>query len=139
VTTLDQRKSTGRSFFSVYKPGQGKYVRWGTVAGAALIILIGAWWMGSSVLAGNEQLIKALGVVIWIAAGALLTFYLVNKPNLAEFLIMTESEMRKVAWPSRRQVIISTRVVIFMTFMLAIILWLVDEGFRRLFEWMHIL
>ena len=52
---------------------------------------------------------------------------------------MTESEMRKVTWPTRREVITSTKVVILMTLILAAILWLVDVGFKLLFEALHIL
>src|ERR1035437_896950 len=139
VTTLDSRKSGKRNFFSVYKPGQGKYVRWGTVGGAALVILLGAWWMGESVLKPYGMLTQAIGVMVWIALGAVLTFWVVNRANLAEFLIMTESEMRKVTWPSRRAVITSTRVVIFMTLVLACLLWVVDVAFKFLFEWVKVL
>jgi preprotein translocase subunit SecE len=139
VTTLDYRKGEKRHFFSLYNPGQGTYVRWGTVAGAGLIILAGAWWIGAKVLGSYDLLAQTIGVVIWIALGAVLSFYLVNRPNLAEFMIMTESEMRKVTWPARRAVIASTRVVIFMTLLLAVLLWLVDVAFKSLFELMKIL
>jgi preprotein translocase SecE subunit len=100
---------------------------------------VGAWWLGASVLAAQDQVVKTIGVAIWIGFFALLTFWLVNKPNFAEFMIMTESEMRKVAWPTRRHVYTSTRVVIFMTLLLALLLWCVDVGFKTLFEWMKIL
>jgi preprotein translocase SecE subunit len=138
VTTLEQKESK-RGFFTIYKPGQGKYVRWGTVGGIALIVLIGAWWLNSDVLAAYELPIKAAAVVVWLAIFALLTFWAVNKPSFAEFMIMTESEMRKVAWPSRREVYVATRVVIFLTLVLAGILYLVDEAFMHLFGWFKIL
>ncbi len=47
---------------------------------------------------------------------------------------MTESEMRKVTWPTRRDVITSTKIVILMTMVLAFMLWLVDIGFYKLFK-----
>jgi preprotein translocase SecE subunit len=139
VTTLEQKNPAKRGLFSIYKPGQGKYVRWGTVGGMAIIVFAGAWWLNSSVLAAYDLPIKAGAMVAWIAIFALLTFWIVNKPNLAEFMIMTESEMRKVAWPTRRQVYTSTRVVIFLTLVLAGILYLVDEAFMYLFGWLKIL
>jgi len=71
--------------------------------------------------------------------GSLLTFWLVNKPSFAEFMIMTESEMRKVTWPTRRHTFTSTKVVIFMALALAVLLWLVDIGFKTLFEYFKIL
>jgi preprotein translocase subunit SecE len=139
VVTTTEAKGAKRSFFSIYKPGQGKYVRWGTVIGAAMIILVGAAWVGEHELGAYGVPTQATGVMIWIALGAILTFWVVNKPNLAEFMIMTESEMRKVSWPSRRVLISSTKVVIFMTLLLAGLLWLVDVGFKAVFEWLHIL
>ena len=139
VSQADITKSGKRSFFSIYKPGQGKYVRWGTIAGAGLVILIGAAWLGHTELQVYGLPAQATGVMIWIAAGAVLTFWVVNKPNLAEFMIMTESEMRKVSWPTRQSTINWTKVVIFMTLLLACMLWLVDFGFVKLFEVMGIL
>ena len=67
-----------------------------------------------------------------------LTFFVVNRPYLAEFMIMTESEMRKVAWPSRRETISSTKVVILLTVLLGLLLFLVDIGFSKFFIWIGI-
>jgi len=53
---------------------------------------------------------------------------------MAEFMIMTESEMRKVTWPSRKEVISSTRIVILITLILGVLLALVDVGFVQLFH-----
>jgi preprotein translocase subunit SecE len=134
VTTLDYRKENKRGFFAIYKPGQGKWVRWGTVIGMAIIILCGTGWLTIHELAANEVWVKALVGFIWTLAGALLTFWLVNSPKLAEFMIMTESEMRKVSWPSRREVITSTKVVILLTFLLGLLLYLVDVFFLWFFK-----
>ena len=139
VVTTAEAKGTKRSFFSIYKPGQGKYVRWGTVGGIGVIVLVGAAWLGEHELKPYGVPAQATGIMIWIALGAIAAFWAVNKPSLAEFMIMTESEMRKVTWPSRRALISSTKVVIFMTLLLAGLLWVVDVGFKALFEWMHIL
>jgi len=138
MATLDG-KTEKRSFFSIYKPGQGLYVRWGTVAGLGLIFVVGAWWLAMELKGFNNTLAQAAGVTVWLGLGSLLTFWLVNKPNFAEFMIMTESEMRKVTWPTRRQTINSTKVVIFMTLALAVLLWLVDLAFMKLFQWLHII
>jgi preprotein translocase subunit SecE len=138
VTTLDG-KVEKRGLFSMYKPGQGKYVRWGTVAGLSIFILTGAYWLGEVVLAMYGTPVKAAAVVVWVGLLGLATFLLVNSPKFGEFLIMTESEMRKVTWPSRRDVINSTKIVILMTLILALLLWIVDIGFLKLFEVLHIL
>ncbi|MCL2648481.1 MAG: preprotein translocase subunit SecE [Phycisphaerales bacterium] len=138
MATLDG-KTEKRSFFSIYKPGQGMYVRWGTVAGLGLVVLLGAWWLAKELQGFNSVPIQATGTMLWIALGAALTFWLVNKPSFVEFMIMTESEMRKVTWPTRKVTITSTRVVIFLTLLLGAILWLVDFGFKEFFQWCGIL
>jgi preprotein translocase subunit SecE len=134
LTTADAKNS--RSFFSIYKAGQGKYVRWGTVASVALIGGGGLFWLNTKTpIATTENLVLKVSVLtLWALLTAFLAFYLVNKPNLAEFMIMTESEMRKVTWPSRRELVASTKVVIFLTFVMGLILWLVDVGFLYFFR-----
>lgn len=52
---------------------------------------------------------------------------------------MTESEMRKVNWPNRIVVMNSTKVVIFLTFVIAVVLGAVDWGFYELFTKIGIL
>ena len=133
MNTLDG-KNEKRPFFSIYKPGQGIYVRWGTVAGIGIVVLTGAWWLAAELTPVNSVPIQATGVMLWIALGSLLAFWLVNKPNFAEFMIMTESEMRKVTWPTRKATITSTKVVIFLTLAFASMLWIVDYGFVKLFQ-----
>jgi len=131
--TQDARKA---GFFTVYKPGQGKWVRWGTVAGLSIVAAAGAYWLGMQqgqvVEAG--PIVRALVAAGWLAAWALFTFWFVATPRWAEFMIMTESEMRKVSWPSRREVVNSTKVVIILTLAMGILLWLVDIGFIQLFK-----
>jgi preprotein translocase subunit SecE len=139
MAMLDYAKNPKPGFFSIYKPGQGKYLRWGTVAGAALFIVCGAYWIGQLVRQRMEIPAVATAVVIWTAVWSFALFILVNTPKFAEFLIMTESEMRKVTWPTRREVINSTKIVILLTLILAFLLWMVDFGFLELFTALKIL
>jgi preprotein translocase subunit SecE len=129
-------KTDQRGFFTVYKPGQGKWLRWGTVAGCSLLACLGAYWLGfqEQHLAPLDILWRVLAMTLWLLLWALGTFWFVNSPKWGEFLIMTESEMRKVTWPSRREVINSTKVVILLTFGLGMLLWIVDLGFLDLFK-----
>ena len=127
-------------FFSIHKPGQGKWLRWGTVAGLAIVAGGGAYWLGmkQGQIAAAGNLAQALAATVWLVLWALLAFWFVSTPRWAEFLIMTESEMRKVSWPSRREVINSTKVVITLTLALGVLLWMVDIGFIKLFQLMGI-
>ncbi len=138
MTLLDTSKGDRKSLFAIYKPGQGKYVRWGTVAAMALIVGFGMAWV-YQVFAVKDMAVQTIAMCVWLLAGAALTFWLINKPSLAEFMIMTESEMRKVTWPSRQTVINSTKVVIILTLVLGALLWMVDVGFIWFFEWIGIL
>jgi preprotein translocase subunit SecE len=134
VTTLDY-KTEKRGYFSIYKKGQGKWVRWGTVAAMALAIAIGVVWLVQEPwLALTEAPVKVGAATVWVLFWAWVAFWLVNSPKMAEFLIATESEMRKVTWPSRREVVNSTKIIILLTFLLGLLLALVDLGFMDLFH-----
>jgi preprotein translocase subunit SecE len=126
----------------IYKPGQGKYVRVGTLIGLGILMGFGMFWLGKHMLVAplvTNGLVKAAIIVAFGGLWALLGLYIVNKPKYAEFMIMTESEMRKVHWPSKQVVINSTKVVIFLTLVLAVILFAVDLGFAKFFEVIGIL
>jgi preprotein translocase subunit SecE len=136
VTALEG-KSDSRGFFSIYKKGQGKWVRWGTVAAMGLATAVGVLWLiNEPYLVNQNDMVKAGAAGAWVLLLAWLTFWMVNSPKMAEFMIMTESEMRKVTWPSRKEVISSTRIVILITLILGVLLFLVDVGFVKFFSWM---
>ena len=105
-----------------------------------LLVGLGLWWLQEQTpLHGYENVpIKAAIYAAWALGGAFIAFYCVNAPHLAEFMIITESELRKVTWPTRRQLIASTKIVIFLTFLLALILAAVDFGFLGFFKWIGI-
>jgi preprotein translocase SecE subunit len=60
-----------------------------------------------------------------IAAGAV-SLWLMNKPGNVDFLIATDSEMKKVNWTSRKELIGSSKVVILFMFLIASYLFLND-------------
>jgi len=69
-----------------------------------------------------------LGVpVLLLVVGAAGIFSLVNGPKFADFLIATESEMKKVHWSSRAELIGSTVVVIVTVLILAAYIFGVDS------------
>ena len=76
-----------------------------------------------------------VGVVVSVVAIAgLVLFWLLNKPNIVDFMISTETEMKKVNWPSRREIIGSKWVVIAGTLMVAGLLTVVDIVFIYVFR-----
>ena len=64
---------------------------------------------------------------------ALIGFMLTNKPSNVDFLIATDSEMKKVNWTSRKELIGSTRVVILFVVGIAVVLFVYDLFFHTLF------
>jgi preprotein translocase SecE subunit len=54
--------------------------------------------------------------------------------KVCDFLIHTESEMKKVSWTSRKDIIGSTKVVVFVMVALAILLFIVDVFFMFFFN-----
>lgn len=127
---------------AIYKPGQGYWTRVMSAVGAGVIVLTGvAWlWHELEVITSVPAIYVQSGValaVIAVAGG--LTFWLLNKPNIADFMIATEGEMKKVNWPTRREIIGSTWVVIIGMVIFAVILFLVDVAFLWLFNKIGIL
>ena len=127
------------SFFNIYKKGQGKFVRLGTVAGIGLLVLLGIQWVDHSIVYPWPSYAKAILSLVLALLGALLAYWAVNNRRFADFMILTESEMRKVAWPAPRTVVNATKLVILMVLGLALMLWVVDGGFVWLFKYIHVL
>lgn len=128
------------SFFAIYKKGQGYWTRMLTAAGTLLVLCLTAQFLYSQVMATvvdkNVRLGVAAGIV---AAGAVLAWYIMNKPGSVDFLIATDSEMKKVNWTSREQLIGSTKVVILFMFLIAFFLFGIDILFGYFFYFIDVL
>jgi preprotein translocase subunit SecE len=129
----------------IYKKEQGKYVRVSTAVGAAVVLLVvcyyawlllerhlpgGATTPGADAEAGvpyKVYLEYAIPAVMFAALAVVGLFYM-NKPVVVDFLIATESEMKKVSWSSRAELVGSTAVVLVTVFLLALFIWLADFG-----------
>jgi preprotein translocase subunit SecE len=123
----------------IYKRAQGKYTRVTTVLA---VLVLSAW--GCFALAGKldgylQSVYLAYGIplLLFVLLGWV-SFWFVNRPRSADFLIATEGEMKKVSWSSRKEVIGSTKVVIVTTFILAALLFLVDFVFATMFKVMGV-
>jgi preprotein translocase subunit SecE len=135
-------RAEGGGFFTIYKKGQGYWTRMGTAAAAALIGALTAHFLYQQIPiwlnAADVPPKTARSIAIGIASGfvvvyAAIVFWLINKPRNADFLIATDSEMKKVNWTSRRELIGSTKVVIVFMFLIAGILFAIDVLFGYFF------
>jgi preprotein translocase SecE subunit len=148
LRTDSGQKYSGQSFFSIYKKGQGKWTRLGTIFVAALLGILTAFNLYAYIIpylpasVGNSrsahQIVLA-GCVGFLGLFALLVFRITNKPKNVDFLIATDSEMKKVNWTTQGELIGSTRVVILFLVFIAIFLSLVDLIFAEFFQWIGVL
>jgi len=119
--------------FKIYKVTQGRYTRSLTFAGVMLLAVSGAYVLSRQLYDVGPYLRYGIPSVVVVLLG-LLTFWMVNRPGSADFLIATEGEMKKVAWSGKKEVIGSTKVVIVTTLMIAVLLFGVDILFGALFR-----
>ena len=132
------------NFFTIYKKGQGYWTRMGTVAGILLIAGFTTFTLYEQIPPLFSTLETGRAVAAGICVGFLLGYAfiawkLLNKPSHVDFLIATDSEMKKVNWTSRRELIGSTKIVIIFMFFVAIFLFAVDTIFGYLMYWIHVM
>ncbi len=141
------RRPTGPGYFTIYKRGQGYWTRVGTVIGVCVIGLFTAYNLRVYVptflpesLPTPTGIKISWGVAIGFVVGySWLCWYLLNKPTNVDFLIATDSEMKKVNWTSRRELIGSTTVVVAFMFLTAFFLFFCDNVFVFIFKTLHVL
>ena len=129
-----------------YRKDQGRYARmfafwalllliaYGCFHGGGLASLLGHW-MGENdrTLVDPFPILKTLRLSTLIALGVLLVagiaiHRILNRPRLADTLIDTEGELRKVTWPTWAEALHGTLAVTFMVLILGVFLTLVDLG-----------
>ena len=129
----------------IYKKGQGYWTRMMSAIAGGLIILMGAVWLWETlagVQVGSLQTVylQAGMAVIFIAVGGVLCYYFIGvHKRMADFLIATEGEMKKVNWSTRREIAGSTWVVIGFTFVVATIIALLDLAYSMIFQALKVL
>lgn len=146
----------------VYKPSQGVYARGITGVGGGLLAAFGGYWFHGAlidlpaVVPGAQilgiQLTWALvaavvvfallsGSVALFTTGAPIGLQKLDRSSRAsvDFLVETETELKKVSWPSREELTGSTFVVIFVTVVLGVYIVLVDKIVSAAMTHMHIL
>ena len=123
--------------FNIYKRGQGKHTRLCSAFGLAIIGGLGCLQLYNQLGASD----LGLWVETMIPAGlfvafSLFIFWLVNKPLVADFMIASEGEMKKVSWSSRKEIAVSTFIVIVVVILMAVLLGVTDLSFSMFFDWL---
>ena len=135
------RKNAGPGFFTIYKRGQGKWTRLGTIFAAAGLGALTAYnlyhqYLGPRI--ANKEVVLAICLAFLVGFG-LLVFWLSNKPTNVDFLIATDSEMKKVNWTTKGELLGSTRTVVLFLIFIGLFLFAVDRFFYAFFHLIGVL
>jgi preprotein translocase SecE subunit len=137
----------------IHKQSEGYWVRLMSFLGVGIMFAWGAAWIAGQMgridlprdATTNEFVIEPgllkgiVGLVVLVIGAAVAYWFAYNRRASSEFLIATESEMKKVNWSTRREIIGSTWVVIGIAFFFAILLLLIDLSFSNFFKAINIL
>ncbi len=130
----------------IYKPGQGYYIRMGTVIGAGVLVLWGALFMLDELSgllnpnAGYYHPVRYGAAVTFIVAlGAVMYWVVGLNRKVNDFFIATEGEMKKVNWSTRQEVVRSTKVVIVTVVLMGVFLFIADVLFMEFFSFIKVL
>ncbi len=133
----------------IYKKGQGKLTRWAAAGLLGILVLFGCvelyYWLqgfdalrtpylGAIPIVDQDLSIGFLIVAVLFGAGAYGIFWLLNQEKAADLLIETETEMKKVTWPSWPEAMNSSIVVILAVVVVAVYLAGVDFVLNQLFN-----
>ena len=129
--------------FEIYKKGQGNVARVVTAAGIVGVagfgcVALNQYMAGSTaaihVGALSLKVGMVLAVVLFVAAAAAVAWLVLLAHWLVDFLILTEAELRKVSWPTKRDLYQQTIVVIVVSVMLGIVILVVDLVFSGILK-----
>ncbi len=117
----------------LYKRTQGKITRQVTAASLFIAIALGCWQLSLILQTWKWLTDQGVGLEFAIpgaltAIGGWLCYRLVNYPPFADFLIAVEAEMAKVSWPSRRELVRATIVVLVSMLVLIVVLYVYDTA-----------
>ena len=116
----------------IYKRGQGYYIRLYTALALFFIVATGSYVLNRKLLNTGIWIEALVPAAVCIGFG-LLIYWLVNTPKIADFLISSEGEVKKVSWSSRKEITASAIIVISVVLTMAVMLWAADMLFSHLF------
>ena len=129
--------------FEIYKKGQGNAARLVTGVGALCIAGFGSlalreYLKGSTakiaVATINLELGMLLAFMVFVACAAAVAWQVLTAHWLVDFLILTEAELRKVSWPTKRDLYQQTIVVVVVSVMVGIVVLIVDLIFSKVLQ-----
>jgi preprotein translocase SecE subunit len=123
--------------FDIYKRGQGKYTRLYSAFAGILIVGLGCFQLYTKLQALDFGLwVETMVPVALFMVLSVLVLWIVNRPTVADFMISAEGEMKKVSWSSKKEIAVSTFVVIVVVVGMAALLGVTDLGLQLFFAWL---
>jgi preprotein translocase SecE subunit len=134
---------------AIVKPGQGKAARWTAYLLTGLVVALGVRSLygafnrpGEGVLVADLPVIGDLTIIKLICAfvfvlGIYVVHVILNRERTVDLLIDTEQELRKVSWPSGRDVRSATLVVTLVTVVMGALLFWADELLEVLLKFVY--
>jgi preprotein translocase subunit SecE len=93
---------------------------------AALLVVAGI--AGFYALAASPLALRVLAVIGGLIAGAAVALFTAPGREFAGFARESVAETKKVVWPTRKETVQTTGVVVAFVVVMALFLWLVDAG-----------
>ncbi|MBN1817650.1 MAG: preprotein translocase subunit SecE [Sedimentisphaerales bacterium] len=118
--------------FKIYKRGQGHHTRLWSAIILFAVVAVGCYRLHQELAALGNPWIQNFVPAGLAAAAALAISWVSNRPNVADFLIASEGEIKKVSWSSRKEIVASTTVVIIVVIFFGIMLTAADTVFAWL-------
>jgi preprotein translocase subunit SecE len=131
--------------WKIYKSGQGYYTRLISAIAAGVVVALGCFQLYRKLAvvditnANTRFLVQTLVPLAVFVAFGWLIYWLVNKPVVADFMISAEGEMKKVSWSSRKEIGVSTMVVILVVIAMSTLMAATDVFFQVFFRAIKVL
>jgi preprotein translocase subunit SecE len=111
----------------LYKRTQGKRVRQATAVLFLGWAWFGCWTLYMGPLSDSPDSVR-VGIPAFLALiSGWIAYRMVNVPQVADFLIAVEAEMKKISWPTIQRCFRAAAVVIVTMILLAVILFAYDQ------------
>ncbi len=140
------------AFLEFYKKGQGSISRLLALVSGGLLIIWGGYslWVklqGTSLIEVFSFEVPHVGLdinltliisVVVVLLGLFSLVWLLNRPRSVDMLVETESEMRKISWPSRQEAWNSSIVVVITVLVMMGLLFFYDVMLNALLSFLFV-
>lgn len=103
---------------------------------AIVFVLIGLGVLGSYHFSDQSLLLRVLGWLVVAGLSLAVAFQTESGKRFLGFALDARTELRKVVWPSRKETVQTTVMVLGVVAIVALILWVVDILALKIIAWL---